>query len=106
MHALQYVEQDFLFLSGLPQLRKRTRLNLPDPLLGYTKGRTDFLKRLRLLRVIQAEPAADNLLLALIQTTQNPFDLRLALVLRTFLSQRVTPMFLSTSEQFVLARTE
>src|SRR3954470_23817256 len=98
MHALQNVEQDLLFLSRLPQLRQRTRLDLPDPLLGDAERRTDFLQRLRLLRVIQAKPAADNLLLALVQPTQDPFDLRLALVLRSFLSQRVAPMFLSTSE--------
>src|SRR5205823_477904 len=56
--------------------------------------------------MIQAEPAADDFLLALIEPTQNPFDLRLTLMLRAFLGQRVAPMFLSTGKQLILARTE
>ena len=66
----------FSSCGRLPQLAQRPGFDLPNPLLGHAHSAPTSFKRLRLLAVIQAESADDDLLLALVKPLQNLADLR------------------------------
>src|SRR6185437_3929178 len=102
----QRVQQDLLFLGRLAELRQRPSFDLANPLLRHSQRSPNLFQGLRLVRVIQAEPANDDLLLALVQPAKDPLDLRFALILLTFFQQRVATMLLGRCEQLVLTRPE
>ena len=43
LDSSERIQQDLLFLGGLPKLRQRPGFDLPNPFLGHTQRRADFL---------------------------------------------------------------
>ena len=76
---------DVIFGRGLAGLVEGPGFDLANPLLGHAHFAADFLQRQRLAAVVEAEPADDDLPLALVEARQNPLDLLLADALGRFL---------------------
>ena len=103
-----HVTLDSALRGGLSQYAHCPALDLPDPFLAYAHRGPDLLQGQRLLTMNEAKTTHDNLPLPLVESLEDPFDLRLPLTLRRLLlvrSARASSTALNISELLVRKRS-